>query len=495
LSRQPAGRKHPTSTMGNPLSSAYKFVFGEGLDKRGGQRESDQAAVEESKKRRQRQEGDDSVSQGRKNDRWIKDYDDKRQRSYYYNPARQEIVWKTPPPPKSNNKGASTSRTSSSSKAQWLQQRLPSGSVWKVAYDRSQRKPYYYNPTTQESKWELSSKSSSSSNTSLVVTIEYQGRRGLVVVATSPTESSSFSTLRSTIQQKYSRSVFYPTNLEEDNEEWIFQLKNHGPSSNIQIMPEQENNVELFQSLMRQYQQSQSSGTSPIPTFELVVVEKKENNEIFETSNQVGRINDHEENKNDDAEADAVLVENPVEASTATPMGRQNHQSTSLSSTTVSQPPLHARISTPQPTAQYQNHNQVNHPSPQAAAALGTRISRPAGTPNPGTTNRSGPRNSITTVPASTPPIPPLPPTTEPPKTSTTRRSGAAPPFPQPQQQQHSRSKPPTPAPPPPHVPPPQLQQQQQQHQQNLMTTRRTRRSNNGSSLSSFNQQQQHLGV
>jgi hypothetical protein len=185
--------------------------------------------------------------------------------------------------------------------------------------------------------------------------------------------------LRAIIESKHTKSDFYPSCL-EDKEEWIFQLDN--PS--VDILQEQEHDCQLFQSLVRQYQQSKNN---PIPVFRLV--------------GQKGTI--IVENGNDEeVEDDGVLVDTSPETdqTTSSPSGQEQ---SSTATTNHPPPPTDRTLMATPPSAPRGAVQRQRHQSP--SMTLESR--RSGSTPGSGSTARSLLSTAI--PPSTTPPIPPLP--------------------------------------------------------------------------------------
>jgi hypothetical protein len=185
--------------------------------------------------------------------RWIQDYDVRRKRVYYWNPALQEISWKLPP----KDSQGPASRTTKPA----LGRLLPPNSEWQVAYDRTNQRPYFYNPQTQAVRWVLGDNEDRSSSllssdppggeSQTHVIVEHKGKRGLVQV---PALTSSFSTVRRQLFVQLEEDMHPPKDIpeqqhERQEEDWVFQLA----SNHVLISKVQEKDVPLFQTLLKQH--------------------------------------------------------------------------------------------------------------------------------------------------------------------------------------------------------------------------------------------------
>ena len=142
---------------------------------------------------------------------WVKDYDDQRQRAYYYNPKTQETSWEIPT--KQQQKPVDEEKDVLDDD----ETKLPPGTEWKTALDRSSGKTYYYYPPTQKASWVSPVKR---------LILDYKSNRGFLDC----TLQDSLSSIRTRLAEEWDSDM-----LPEDSS-WLF-----GLSGNIRITQRQEN--------------------------------------------------------------------------------------------------------------------------------------------------------------------------------------------------------------------------------------------------------------
>ncbi|KAG7342357.1 WW domain containing protein [Nitzschia inconspicua] len=230
------------SKMSNPLMAVLNLLFG-----------ASTATTESGKKRQLEQQSHDNNNNNNNakdgvdddddddDDRWIQDYDEKRRRIYYYNPKLQEISWKVIPTTGSQHENLRNRKAAAFPNVGTLPSK--SNSEWCIAYDRTNGLPYYYNPKTQESKWELDERRHCykvNNNNNSIIVVEYKGFSGVIPVRSS---TCNFATIREEVMQQFDDDM-----RPEDPTDWCFQLY----QPNVIVSRRQESSVDFLQTFLRQ---------------------------------------------------------------------------------------------------------------------------------------------------------------------------------------------------------------------------------------------------
>ncbi|KAG7363526.1 WW domain containing protein [Nitzschia inconspicua] len=235
------------SKMSNPLMAVLNLLFGPSTATIGKKRHLEQ----QSHNNNNANNGgvvvvdDDDDDE---NDRWIQDYDEKRRRIYYYNPKLQEISWKMPTGSSQPNMTLRNRKAAALPNVGTLPSNSQSNSEWCIAYDRTNGLPYYYNPKTQESKWELVEQERHSynvnNNNCIIVVVEYNGSNGVIIIPVRASATYNFAMIREDVMQQLDDDM-----RPEDSTDWCFQL--YQPNDVI-VSRKQESSVDFLQTFLRQ---------------------------------------------------------------------------------------------------------------------------------------------------------------------------------------------------------------------------------------------------